>query len=304
VLDLTIIIVTYNPGIILYDCLHSLFAGVGDLSCEIIVVDNASQDGIIEQAAEQFPAVRFILNSDNRGFAGGNNQGLAEAIGQYLLLLNPDVIVEPDSLKVLVDFLKNHPEAGVAGPHTFDGEGNLSLTAFASYNTFTILWQYIGLNRLFPNHVYGHYRRRSAAASKPFAVEWIQACCLLTRREVYAQIGGLDEGLFLFAEDPDFCDRAARAGWKTYFVPDAHIMHLESAVISRYPERRIRNYHISPLHYFHKRKQESQVRLLKLGFSVELGVKCVIALVGELRGKNIATRLPIYWKVLREIWRF
>jgi GT2 family glycosyltransferase len=304
VIDLTIIIVTYNPGIILYDCLRSLSAGVGDLSYEIIVVDNASQDGIVEQAIEQFPSIRFIINTENRGFAGGNNQGLAEATGQYLLLMNPDVIAEPDSLKILVDFLIDHPEAGVAGPRTMDRNGSVALTANAPYNAFTILWQYIGFDRLFPNHVYGRYRKQSASAREPFTVAWVQACCLLTRREVYAQIGGLDEGFFLFAEDPDFCDRAAQAGWKTYFVPDARVMHFESAVVSRYPERRIRNYHISPLHYFRKRQQKGQVLLLKLGFSVELGLKLVIALVGELLGKNIATRLPIYRNILREIWGY
>jgi N-acetylglucosaminyl-diphospho-decaprenol L-rhamnosyltransferase len=302
--DLTIIIVTYNAGVILYDCLRSLPAGVGDLSSEIIVIDNASQDGIVEQAAEQFPAVRLIMNPDNRGFAGGNNQGLAEATGEYLLLLNPDVVVEPDSLKIMADFLKEQPEIGVVGPHTVDRNGDLSLTAYGPYSALSILWQYTGLNRLFPNHLYGKYRQLSAAATQPFEVAWVQACCLLTRREVYGRIGGLDERFFLFAEDPDFCDRAAQTGWKTYFVPDARIMHLESSVVSRYPERRIRNYHISPLHYFRKRKQPGQVILLKLGFSLELGVKLVVAFAARLSGRAIGSRLPIYWNVLREVWGY
>jgi N-acetylglucosaminyl-diphospho-decaprenol L-rhamnosyltransferase len=302
--DLSIIIVTYNPGEILFDCLRSLPDGVGDLSYEAIVVDNASQDGIVGQAIERFPAVRFIINTDNRGFAGGNNQGLAEAKGQYLLLLNPDVIVERGSLKKLVDFLKGHPQAGVVGPHTVDRNGNLSLTANAPYNALTILWQYLGLDRLFPNRVYGWYRKQSMTATEPFEVGWVQACCLITRREVYERIGGLDEGFFLFAEDPDFCDRAAKAGWKTYFVPDVQITHFESSVVSHYPERKIRNYHISPLHYFRKRKQAGQVILLKLGFTFELLLKMVIRMLQRLGGERGGTAPHIYWTILSEVLRY
>jgi len=302
--ELSIIIVTYNPGNIFFDCLRSLPSGVGELTSEIIVVDNASQDGIVEQAAEQFPFVRFIKNTENRGFAGGNNQGLSQAVGKYLLLLNPDVVAEPESLKILVEFLEKNSDAGVVGPHTVDGEGKLSLTAYGSYNAGTILWKYLGINYVLPNLMYGRYRLLSQTATEPFEVAWLQASCLLTRRAVYEQIGGLDEGFFLFAEDPDFCDRATHAGWKTYFVPEAHIMHLESAVVSRYPERSIRNYHISPLHYFRKREQEGQVLLLKCGFTLELLLKMCIRAFQRIQGHTTVLAPRIYWRILGDVWQY
>ncbi|MEZ4668970.1 MAG: glycosyltransferase family 2 protein [Anaerolineae bacterium] len=298
--DLSIIIVTYNPGTILYDCLHSLINGVSDLSTEVIVIDNASDDGVVPLAAERFPHVKFIFNKDNKGFAGGNNQGLAIASGRYLLLLNPDVIVKPASLKILVDFLRANLSVGIVGPRTFDGNGELSLTANTLYTPLTILWQYLGFDRVFSYHVYGWYRHKSLEAIEPFEVAWVQGCCLMMRREVYEQISGLDEVFFLFAEEPDFCDRASKAGWKSYFLPSAEIIHHESNSVSRYPERKIRNYHISPLHYFRKRGRRRQVWVLKAGFAAELLLK----ICWQLLRRNKSGRLFIYRNVLWEVLQY
>jgi N-acetylglucosaminyl-diphospho-decaprenol L-rhamnosyltransferase len=300
---LSIIILTYNPGTILLDCLRSLPAGVNDLTYEVIVVDNASTDGLVQQAQAAFPHHRYILNPDNRGFAGGNNQGLAQATGDYLLLLNPDVIVEPGSLKAMVAFLEQHPKVGMVGPLTRDARGQIALTARPRFTVAVILWQYLGLDRLFPYRVFGHYRAASRPDTPPFPVNWVQGSCLLTRRTVYERIGGLDEGFFLFYEEPDWCGRAADAGWETWFVPSAAIYHHESTSVSRYPLRRIRAYHLSPLHFFHKRGQRGAVRWLKLGFTLELGFKGGVRLVQRLIGRQSVSP-AIYRQVLREIWRY
>lgn len=303
-IDLSIIIVTYNPGKIFLDCLKSIADGVGNLAYEIIVVDNASQDGIPQQAAAMFPAAKFIFNLDNKGFAGGNNQGLAIAQGQFLLLLNPDVVVQPDSLSTLVEFLRHNPSVGIVGPRTLDANGKISLTANAVYTPLTILWQYIGLDRLFPNIIYGRFRHATQTAVEPFEVAWVQGCCLLFKYEVYQQIGGLDEGFFLFAEEPDFCERALQAAWTTMFIPQSVISHLESNSVSKYPERKIRNYHISPLYYFRKRRKELHVVMLKIGFTFELALKMMARVFYGLYRKNPTSFTALYGRVLREVWRY
>lgn len=285
---LSIIIVTYNPGAILLDCLWSLPAGVTDLTYEVIVVDNASTDGLVQQAQVAFPHHRYILNTDNRGFAGGNNQGLAQATGDYLLLLNPDVIVEPGSLKAMVAFLETASSVGIVGPRTLNRNGDLAHTAHGLYTAWSVLREYLGLNRLFLLT-----DSPSPTDRTPVRVAWVQAHCLLLRHQVYEQVGGLDEAFFLFCEDPDFCERAAGAGWQTWYLPNEIVRHLESSTISRYPERRIRSYHLSPLHYFRKRGRHGQVLLLKLGFTLELIIK----------GLAKPARLSFHLQLLREIWR-
>jgi len=300
---LSIIIVTYNPGAILLDCLRSLPAGVNDLTYEVIVVDNASTDGLVQQAQAAFPQHRYILNTDNRGFAGGNNQGLAQATGDYLLLLNPDVIVESGSLKALVAFLEDHPRAGIVGPLTLDAAGQIALTARPQFTVAVILWQYLGLDRAFPKRMFGQYRLASQLGAAPFPVAWVQGSCLLAQRSVYQQIGELDEGFFLFYEEPDWCERAAAAGWETWFLPGAVIHHHESTSVSRYPERRIRAYHLSPLHYFAKRGQVDAIRWLKLGFTVELGVKLLIRHLQQLMGQQ-TVEPALYSRIMAEVWRY
>lgn len=303
--DLSIIIVTYNPGGLVLDTLHSLPAGVGALSYEIIVVDNASTDGTPERIARERLPVRMIINPDNRGFAAANNQGLGQAVGRYLLLLNPDVIVQAGALARMAAFLEANPIAGVVGPRTLDGQGRVALTARTPLSVATVLWQYLGLDRLFPYWVYGHYRRACEQAGYPFEVGWVQGSCLMARREVYDQVGGLDEAFFLFAEEADWCDRARSAGWQVWYLPDACIVHHESTSVARYVPIKVRAHHLSPLYYFGKRGCRRSVLALKIGFTVELLVKTVVRLIQRLIGRaDVSLHLHTYWAVLGEVWRY
>jgi GT2 family glycosyltransferase len=304
--SLSIIIVTYNPGGIIADCLRSLQEGARGLSYEVIVVDNASQDGTPERIAQEYPQAQMIANKDNRGFAAANNQGLALAVGHYVLLLNPDVMVHPGALSAMVAFLEENSAAGIVGPRTFDGEGNVALTARPPYSVVTVLWQYLGLSRLLPNHVYGQYRKACRDADSPFEPAWLQGSCLMLRREVYEQVGGLDEQFFLFAEETDFCDRAAGLGWRVAFIPHAHVTHYESSSVSRYIPIKVRSHHISPLHYFRKRGREGAVWLLKFGYTIELLGKVIIRLAQLVwrRNEELALRVRVYWAVLGESWRY
>jgi GT2 family glycosyltransferase len=303
---LSIIIVTYNPGDIVFQCLRSLPLGVGALSCEVIVVDNKSQDGTPARIQAEFPDVQLIANPDNLGFANANNRGLAASTGDFLLLLNPDVVVEPESLVRLVEYLQQNSQVGVVGPRVLDGKGDVALSAYGAYTPFSVLWQYLGFVRFYPYVGFGHYWKQLGTTQMPLEVGWIQACCILFRREVYAQIGGLDDGLFMFAEEPDFCERARLAGWRIEFFPGAQIQHFESTTVSRYPLTRMRHYHISPLYYYRKRGNLAAMLLLKAGFVFELSAKYGIhALQYTLKPTEpLKRRLEAYPTVLKEIWRY
>ncbi len=303
---LSVVIVTFNPGELVLECLRSLPGNVAGEPLEVIVVDNASQDGTPSRIEGEFPHVRLIANQSNGGFAAANNQGLRLARGQYLLLLNPDVVVHPGALESMVAYMEASPQVGIVGPRTFDGMGQVALTARPEFTPLSILWQYLQLHRLFPNRVTGRYRRAALASQHPFEVSWVQASCLMLRRAVYEEIGGLDEGFFLFAEEPDLCERARSQGWEVVYLPSAEVTHYESSTTSRYAPQKIRCHHISPLYYFRKRDQKGPIRVLKVGFTIELIVKLAIRLAEAIvrHDSERLGRVVVYWNVLGEVWRY
>jgi len=303
-MDLSIVIVTYNSGDHILATLESIPAGVGGLSHEIIVVDNASSDGTPQRVRHAFPDVAVIEAGQNRGFAAGCNAGLAQAQGRLLLLLNPDAQPHPGALRRLVDYLDHDPKAGIAAPRMVDPQGQTRLNAYPEFTVGLVLWQYLGLDRLFPNRVFGVYRRALGTGDMPFEVAWAQGSCLLLRREVFEAVGGLDEGFFLFVEEADFCQRARASGWHTMIVPQAAVTHAESSVVSQYPAIKVRAHHLSPLHYFRKRGKHAAVLTLKLGFTLELGIKGLVRLAQFLirRDELAQRRLQAYSSTLREVW--
>jgi GT2 family glycosyltransferase len=214
--------------------------------------------------------------------------------------------VHQDAIALMISYLEQNPAVGIAGPRTFDAQGHLALTAYGRFTPFAILWQYLGIDWLFPNQVFGKFRRQISMAQQPFDTVWVQGSCMMIRREVYVQIGGLDEALFLFAEEPDFCERAIAAGWRIVHIPAAQIEHHESTTISNYPLVKMRHYHRSPLHYFRKRQKPVSVLTLKLGFTLELAIKFLIRLVQLtwLADTRERARLAAYPTVLKEIWQF
>lgn len=301
---ISVILVTYNPGALLEKCFDALNDEGSELRTEIIVVDNNSSDGTPDLIEKRYANFRLIRNADNRGFAAATNQGLAIAQGEFLLLLNPDVVLSSGTLTRLVAFLSQHSDIGIVGPRTYDDKGNVALSAYRAQTALAVLARYLRLHIVFP---IGRLQRRvttSHSATPPFQVGWVQGSCLMMRREVYETIGGLDEGFFLFDEEPDFCERAQKAGWATYYLPSARITHHESSSVSKYHLTRIRHYHLSPLHYFRKRDRPGSVLLLKLGFTIEMVVKIALRSLQLLRYEDpaLAQRRSAYWIVLREIW--
>lgn len=223
-IPLSIIIVSWNVRRDLEVCLQSL-RGNQDVAYELIVVDNASHDDTREML-QGYPEVRLIANADNRGFAAANNQGLAVAAGEFILLLNPDTIVPPGALRMLLDFAATKPRAGVIGPRLLNSDGSLQPSCRRFPTVRAALYRHTFLERLFPNaSATRDYLMADWDHETPRDVDWLSGACMMIRREAYEQIGTLDEGFYWGSEDVDYCFRAHRAGWDVWYTPQPAVTH-------------------------------------------------------------------------------
>jgi len=242
---LSVIIVNWNTIGLLRDCLQSLFASQSADALEIVVVDNASTDDSVGMIKRKFPAVRLIENTQNVGFARANNQGLAASQGRYVLLLNSDTLVPPSALMQLVAFMDEHPEAGASGPCLLQPDRRPQPFAFGSDPTpayllrraLTLLLLRRPLHDWNTDHVQ--------------VVDWVSGAGLIARREAVEQVGPLDEAIFMYFEDNDWCLRFRQHGWKVYYNPEATIIHLGSQSLKQNPEAPKAYY--ASLQYFYQK---------------------------------------------------
>ncbi len=225
-IDISIVIVSWNSKNYLSECLSSLAAGAGSLSFETFVVDNASRDGSADLVRGKFPWVRLISNAANRGFASANNQALKISIGRYALLLNPDTRVHPRAIEGVVGFMDRHPEAGACGCLLLNQDGSAQ-HAVRRFPTFafalgakTILGR-MGLFR----RGYESVKMRGEHFDAVMEVDQPSGAALFLRQNVLARVGLLDEHYFMFFEEVDLCRRIKNAGHRIYLFPDASITH-------------------------------------------------------------------------------
>lgn len=221
---LSVCIVNWNTRELLRACLGSLYRYPPDVPFEVIVVDNASGDGSAAMVRAEFPQVVLIANAANVGYARGNNQALARAQGEYLLLLNPDTEVFSDTLNRAIAFLKAHPEAGAVGAKQLFPDGRVQASVRGFPTPANLLWEVLGLARLFPRWL-GGYRMRGFTYDRVAVVDQPMATFLMVRRAVVEQVGLMDEAFPLFFNDVDWCYRIVQAGWRIYFVPEVQILH-------------------------------------------------------------------------------
>ena len=234
--DVSVIVVNWNTRPLLASCLRSVFETAGDLRPEVIVVDNGSTDGSVEMVRRDFPAVRLIANQGNRGFVRANNQALSIAQGRYLLLLNSDAVLLPGSLRRMVQFAEEHPQAGIVGPQILNPDGSFQSSYMDFPTLFSELLLMTKLSKLVRGPYFPSYPPRRSQETR--AVDWMQGACLLIRRETVAEIGGMDEDFFMYSEEVDWCWRARQAGWMVYYLPTATVLHWGGQSSSRSPARR------------------------------------------------------------------
>ena len=312
--DLTAIVVSWNVCDLLRRCLHSLIESVEatgpdrehGLDLEIIVVDNNSTDGSSEMVRAEFPQVRLVANDENRGFTAANNQGLAASHGRFLLLLNPDTQVVGDALRTMVRFAEAHPQIGVLGPQLLYPDGRLqpSRRRFPTFAT-ALVESTIVQEWWHDNRILRHYYMADVPAAdsdQVQQVDWLVGACLLVRREAYEQVGGLDEGFFMYSEELDWCRRIKEAGWEIVYFPEATVIHHEGKSSEQVVPARHIHFQASKVRYFRKHHGSAQAELLRwfllATYVYQWAREGLKWLVGHKRPLR-AERLRAYRQVLR-----
>lgn len=234
-MDLSIIIVNYNVKEFIQNLLESIKSASKKISTEVIIVDNASDDGSIELIRQKYPWVKLIVNSRNLGFSKANNLGLKESTGKYLLLLNPDTLVKEDTFEKMIDFFEATPDAGMAGCKLLNTDGTLQLACRRGFpGPWASFTKVTGLSTLFPKSpLFARYNLTYLDENKTYAVDAISGAFMMFKREVYEKTGGLDETFFMYGEDLDLCYRVNKAGYKVYYVHSTEIIHYKGESTKR-----------------------------------------------------------------------
>ena len=226
-MKLSVIIVNYNVSHFLEQALNSVFKAMKNIDGEVFVVDNNSVDDSLTMLETKFPQVHLIANTENVGFAKANNQAIRISQGEYVLLLNPDTVVEEDTFEKCVRFMDETPDAGGLGVKMVNGKGEflpeskrgIPFPAVAFYKLF-------GLSKLFPNsHKFGSYHLTYLSNDEIHSVEVLSGAFMMLRKSVLDQIGLLDEDYFMYGEDIDLSYRVLKGGYKNYYFPETRIIH-------------------------------------------------------------------------------
>ncbi len=297
---LSIILLSWNVRDLLRKCLASL--PLNNAAVEIIVVDAASADGSADMVRAEFPAVRLLAATENLGYTRGNNVGLAAAAGQYLLILNPDTEVVDDALAQMQAYLAAHPQVGVLGPQLIHPDGRVQSTRRRFPTLAVALFESTWLQPLAPRVWLDRYYARDLPDDAIAEVDWTMGAALMTRRAVYAQVGGFDEGFFMYSEEVDWCRRVKAAGWQVVYFPPARIIHHAGRSSDQVPAATHIRFNTSKVRYFrkyHGALAAEVVRWVLLGnFAWQWALEAAKWLVGHRRPLR-AARMAAYGQVLR-----
>ena len=253
-MDLSVIIVSYNVRYFLGECLSSVFRALKGIDAEVIVVDNNSGDGSCTMVAEKFPEVQLIANNENKGFAAANNQALKSARGRYLLLLNPDTLVEEDAFGKCIRFMDEHVEAGACGVMMINGSGSFLPESKRSLPTpLTAFFKISGINRLFPRSgIFNRYYLGNTDLEETVKVEVLPGAYMFLRNEALNKTGLLDEKFFMYGEDIDISYRLTKAGYANYYFPGTKIIHFKGESTNREHLNTVLNFYRAMLIFVEK----------------------------------------------------
>jgi hypothetical protein len=224
--DLSIIFVNWNSTEYLRQCLESLYAHTSGINFEIVVVDNASPQNDVSVLKEQFPDIHLILSKENLGFAGGNNVGFAQSAGEHVLFLNPDTKLLDPAINTMLSHLKSLPDAGIVSCRLLNA--NLATEPESIQPYPTILNRVIDaqiLTGLWPFRTLGGRAALDSKSMEPAEVDVVPGTCIMLRRDIFEKVGGFSVNYFMYAEDVDLCYKVRQLGLKTYFLPDAGVIH-------------------------------------------------------------------------------
>lgn len=301
----SIIILSWNVRDLLRQCLSSLPLNSPDI--EIIVVDAASSDDSVEMVRAEFvraefPAVRMIASDENLGYTRGNNLGLRAATGRYALILNPDTEVVGDAIPQMLAYMDAHPRIGALGPQLLYPDGTVQSTRRRFPSLATGFFESTWFQPLAPRRLLDHYYARDLPDDAIGEVDWVVGAALLVRREAYEQVGGFDEGYFMYSEEMDWCRRMKAAGWQVVYFPPACIVHHEAKSSAQVPAATHIRFNSSKVRYFRKchgpLAAEALRWFLLANFACQLVLEWTKGLLGHKREMR-AARVEAYRQVLK-----
>jgi GT2 family glycosyltransferase/O-antigen/teichoic acid export membrane protein len=260
----SVVIVSYNTVGLLRDCLASLHEHGGPLVGEVIVVDNASTDGSPDMVRCEFPNVQLIANQTNTGFGVANNQGVAAAKGEYVLLLNSDTRVHSSAVAALLREIRANPSVGLVGPRLLNDDGSTQPSAFRFPTPGVLLLEQAGLAWLVPSVRYDIGPTSCDGAVR--SVDWLIAACVLGPRDLLRRFGPFDAAFFMYSEDVDLCYRLRAAGWEVRYAPQGVITHLGGGTTKRYAGRMLLQFVESEYLFYRKHYGPLALRLAVLIF--------------------------------------
>jgi len=286
-LQLSILLVTYRSREVVLPCLRSLQADGPANPWEIILVDNASGDGTCDAVMSEFPRIQVIANQTNRGFPAAVNQAAKEAKGSYLLLLNPDTVVAPESLDSMLQWMERHPDVGACGPRLSFPDGRVQPSVLPLPTLVNSILGYAGVRRLL-----------ALITDQPHlfsADAYLLGACLMIRRVAWEEVGSLDPQLF-WIEDADWARRAQHAGWKLAYLPQISAVHVGEASAHKDIFVKLTRQHLNRYEFFKKHGSWVEYNALRMVLLLVLVVKYTVRTVqlpfGQAR--SVRERLRAY----------
>jgi GT2 family glycosyltransferase len=307
--QLSVVIVNWNTCEEIRACLKSLLPENSRLTKEIIVVDNASSDGSVEKIPKEFPNVYLVANSDNRGYAEGCNQGILLSKADCILVLNPDTVVNENALERMIQSLRERPRAAVVGCALRLADGKVQKSWYVFPNPFNFFLYHSVFSLFFQRLHSLYYELQALLGLKMRAkrVDWLMGSCLLMRRTAVEDIGLFDPEYFMYCEDTDWCCRAAKAGWRAYYVPDAALTHLHRRSSAQRKHFTLVRLFTSLRRFYGKYNSSASQSALKyavtLDMLVRFGLLATMKVLQPSRAHYYCEQQTAVKEILRIYWR-
>ena len=286
---LTVIIVNYNVEYFLAQCLHSVKKAAQHAHIETIMVDNSSSDGSVEMTRRLFPEVKVIANKDNVGFSKANNQAIRISNADYVLLLNPDTLVQEDTFKKCIDFMDAHPKSGGLGVKMVDGKGQfLAESKRGLPSPMVAFYKIFGLSNLFPkSKTFGQYHLGHLDKNKTHKVDILSGAFMMMRKTVLDKVGLLDEEFFMYGEDIDLSWRIILGGYENYYFPETRIIHYKGESTKKSSVNYVLVFYNAMIIFAKKHFSKSNANIFKVLIQMAIYFRAGIALLRRGIEKSI-----------------
>ena len=300
-MDISIIIVTWNTKDLLQQCLDSIHKTIHDITFEIIVIDNASEDDTVVMLRGKFPHITLIKNSRNLGFGAANNQGLRIMRGRYALLLNSDTVLTIHAVEELFAFMETHPESAMACGQLLNSDGSKQNSIASFPSLLTLMTNMPLLEYLFPKH----YPSKRYNHKNPVEVDSAIGACLLVRKKAIDEVGMFDERYFFFFEETDWAYQMKKADWKIFHIPTAFIYHLQGQSIGSDVRSRIEFYRSRYL-FFRKWHSRAYYLLISSVIFFRLLINWLLTSAGNILTLGFHRGIRAKWIVYSRLifWHF